>query len=348
MKASAMYQYAASVERALPGRTTLTVNVTDSRGVHDLRQRQINAPLPGTVTDSNSLGIKPYPGLGNLYLYESSGIYKELQVITSANTRVNSHVALNGYWAWTDYHTNTNGFPMNQYDTSLDWGPAGIPSNRFFLIGTVGLPWGWTASPSFSASTADRFNITAGKDLNNDGVNNDRPAFAPAGATCGVNGIVCTPYGSFNTQPGPGYTPIPVNFGKGYSRWDTDVRFSRSWGWGENRNVAAATGGGGRGPGGPGGGGGGRGGGRGGGGGFGGGRGGGFGRVGGGSSHKYNVGLTVAITDIFNHVNLADPNSSLDSALFGQSLNAISTGQGLGRGAVTGTRRVQLTLRFTY
>lgn len=348
LKASAMYQYAASVERSLPGRTSLTVNVTDSRGVHDMRQRQINAPLPGTIdpADPNSRGILPYPGLGNLYLYESSGIYKELQVITSANTRVNSHVSLNGYWAWTDYHTNSNGFPMNEYDTSLDWGRAGIPANRFFLIGTLGLPWGWTASPSFSATTADRFNITLGQDINNDGVNNDRPALAPAGATCGGS-IVCTPYGNFNTKPGPGYIPIPVNYADGHSRWDADVRFSRTWGWGESRNVAAAMGGGG-GRGGPGGGGGGRGGGRGGGGGFGGGRGGGFGRIGGGSSHRYNVGLTVAVTDIFNHVNLSNPVASLNSQLFGESLSAVSTGQGLGRGAVTGTRRVQLTLRFTY
>jgi hypothetical protein len=130
-----------------------------------------------------------------------------------------------------------------------------------------------------------------------------------------------------------------VNYAFGYSRWNTDVRFSRTWGWGESRNVGAAMGGGGGGFG--------RGdrGGRGGG--FGRG-GGGFGRVGGGNSHRYNVGLTVAITDIFNHVNLSNPNSSLNSQLFGQSLSAVSTGQGLGRGAVTGTRRVQLTLRFTY
>jgi hypothetical protein len=346
LRASAMYQYAMSIERSLPGRTTLTVNVTDSRGVHDLRQRQINAPLPGTrdPLDPNSRGILPYPGLGNLYLYESTGLYKELQVITSANTRVNDHISLNGYWTWTDYHSNSNGFPMNEYDTSLDWGRVGVPANRFFLIGTVGLPWGWTASPVFSASTSDRFNITIGQDYNNDGVNNDRPAFAPAGATCGGS-IRCTPYGNFDIQPGANYIPIPINYGDGYSRWDADVRFSRTWGWGENRNVAAATGGGGGG--GRGGGGGGGRGGRGGGGGFGRG-GGGIGRVGGGNSHRYNVGLTVAVTDIFNHVNLSNPVASLNSALFGESLNAVSTGQGLGRGAVTGTRRVQFTLRFTY
>ena len=360
-KASAMYQSAASIERALPGRTTLTLNLTDTRGVHDMRQRQINAYLPGTFDPSNPKvpGVLPYPGFGNLYLYESSGLYKELQVITSMNTRVNSHISLNGYWAWTDYHTNVNGFPSNEYDTNQDWGRAAVPSNRFNLLGTVGLPYGWTASPTFMANTATPLNITSGFDYNGDGVTNDRPAFAPAGAACTGN-IKCTPFGNFNIAPGANFVPIPINYASGHSRWDVDMRLSRTWGWGEKRNVAAATGGGGGlggaaggaaggGRGGAGGGGG-RGG-AGGGGGFGGGaggRGGGRGTVGGTTSHRYNVGLTVAVTDIFNHVNLANPVGSLNSPFFGESLNAVSTGQGLGAGGVTGTRRVQFTLRFTY
>jgi len=370
LKASYMIQNAASIERALPGRTTLTLNLTDTRGVHDMRERQINAFTPGSyLSGSTTLkGTLPYPGQGYIYQYENSGMYKELQVITSVNTRVNSHVSLNGYWAWTDYHTNVNGLPSNQYNTSQDWGRAAVPSNRFNLIGTLGLPYGWTASPSFSASTPTPFNITSGIDYNGDGVNNDRPALAAAGSACGGN-IKCTAFGTFNIAPGANYTPIPINYANGPSRWDTDVRFSRTWGWGEKRNVAAATGGGGGmggGPGGgggaPGGGGGGRGGGgggaagggggggRGGGGGFGGGgggRGGGLGTVG-GTSHRYNVGLTVAVTDIFNHVNWAPPQGSLNSPFFGTSTNVVSMGQGLGAGGVTGTRRVQFTLRFTY
>ena len=55
LKASYMIQSAGSIERALPGRTTLTVNVTNSRGVHDMRQAQINAYLPNTYN----------PGHGN-------------------------------------------------------------------------------------------------------------------------------------------------------------------------------------------------------------------------------------------------------------------------------------------
>ena len=351
LRDSYLMQTAGSIERSLPGRTTLTINITNSRGVHDARQREINAYLPGTFNPvTKAGGIQPYGGTNYIDLYEDTGIYKETQIITSLNTRVNSHVSLNGYYAFRDYHTNTNGFPSNQYDTSVDWGRSTQPHNRINLIGTLGLPYGWTASPSFSYSSPSAFNITIGNDYNGDGVNNDRPAFAPAGASCTAANIRCTPYGNFNLAPQPGDQIIPINYGNGFSRWDADVRFTRSWGWGESRNVAAGGRGGGGGRGGPpgGGGGGARGGGGRGGGFGGGGRGGGLGTVGGGGGHRYTVGLTVAVTDLFNHVNLSNPVGNLNSSTFGESLSAVSTGQGLGGGALTGTRRVQFTLRFTY
>ena len=299
----------------------------------------------------------PFPGQSDIYLYEDSGKYKELQISTNVSTRVNSHISLTGYYTWTNYHTNVSGFPSNEYNTSLDWGRApGAATHRANIIGTVGLPLGWTASPTISMSSATPFNITTGTDLNGDRIMNDRPAFAPAGATCGGN-IKCTPWGNFNIAPGPGDTIIPINYGTGTGRFSADVRFSRTWGWGEKRNATNAPqggggggGGGGRGGGpGGGGGGGGRGGGGGGFGGGGGRGGGGFGTVG-GSGHRYNIGLTIQATNLLNHVNLSNPVGSLNSPFFGQSLSSISGGQGLGGGGstATGNRRIQFTLRFTY
>ena len=344
LRGSYMIQSAASIERSLPGRTTVTVNVTDSRGVHDMRQRQINAPLPGT-------SVLPYPDQGYIYLYEDSGIYKELQVVTSANTRVNSHISLNGFYAWSDYHSNTNGMLSDQYNAALDWGRAPVPANRVNIFGTVGLPMGWTGSPIFSYNSASRFNITSGYDFNGDGVNNDRPAFAAPGADCNAPTIKCTAFGNFNIAPGPGDRIIPINYGAGPSQWRVDLRLSRSFGWGEKKGAGGGPQGGGPGGGfggGPRGGGGGE---RGGGGprgGFGGPGGfGGFGTVG-GVAHKYTLGLTIQATNIFNHVNLANPIGSLNSPFFGESLNSVSFGQGLGGGGVTGNRRVQFTLRFNY
>jgi len=348
LKTSYMLQSAGSIERALPGRTTLTVNLTDTRGVHDSRERQINAPLPGTYNPATeSGGVLPYAGQGYIYMYEDSGLYKELQVVTSVNSRLNSHVSLNGFYVWTDYHANTNGLPSDEYNTAQDWGRVATPMNRINLFGTLGLPFGWTASPILSINSSTPFNITSGIDYNGDGVNNDRPSFAPAGAACGGN-IKCTAFGNFNIAPGAGAAIIPINYANGPDQWRVDMRLTRSWGWGERKGVSGAPQGGGGGFGGPGGGGGGGGRGPGGGGGFGGGGfGGGFGQVG-GAPHKYTLGLTVQATNIFNHVNLANPIGSLNSPFFGESLSSVSTGQGLGGGGVTGNRRVQLTLRFTY
>ena len=53
-RAPYMMQSAITVERSLPGRTTLSFNTVDSRGVHTLRTRDINAPLPGTYTGRES------------------------------------------------------------------------------------------------------------------------------------------------------------------------------------------------------------------------------------------------------------------------------------------------------
>ena len=140
LRAPYMGQLAIGVDRQLPGRTQLSLNFVNTRGVHTLRLRDINAPL----LDS---GIRPFAGTdvpnsdGDIYQYETSGIFKQTQVTVNANTRRNSHLQLQGYYVYGQAHTNANGFLMNPYDANQDWGRA--PSdvrNRAFLGGTVGLP----------------------------------------------------------------------------------------------------------------------------------------------------------------------------------------------------------------
>ena len=79
------------VERQLPLRMALTVNYVFSRGTHQLRSRNINAPLPGTydITVPGS-GVRPYgAAAGDLYLYESSGSFRQNQLIFQLNARIN-------------------------------------------------------------------------------------------------------------------------------------------------------------------------------------------------------------------------------------------------------------------
>jgi hypothetical protein len=341
-----MMQSAVSVERSLPGRTSLAVNFIDSRGVHVQRQRNINAPLPGTFnTPAAPNGILPYSGLGPIYLYEGSGIYKQTQVMTNVNSRLNSHLQLSGFYAWGKVNTNAGGFPMDQYNTSLDWGRAGYDSrHRAFISGTVGLPFKLTASPFVTMNSGAPFNITTGGNYNGNGLFNARPSFATAASN--PKAVVVTNWGTFNLSPVPGETLIPYDLGVGPAQFSVNVRLARTWGFGER---SGGAGGGMGGPGGaqmhgpPGGGGGG----------FGGGMRMPMGMGGTGSSgKKYNVTLSVNARNALNHVNLAQPSGVLTSNTFGTSTN-ISSGFGGGpfgggNAGAAGNRRIEMQLRFQF
>ncbi len=355
LRAPYMGQLAIGVDRQLPGRTQVSVNFVNTRGVHELRQRNINAPLPGTYDPPDSLGIRPYAGQDfvgsdyDIYQYETSGIFKQTQLTVNANSRVNSHFQLQGYYSYGQAHTNANGFPMNQYDTSIEWGRANFDvRHRGFIGGSVGLPLKLTVNPFVTMSSGAPFNITTGLPFNGDNIVNARPAFATcptAGAVVPSN-IRVTRFGCFNTIPGPGDTIIPVNYGDGPSNFSVNLRVSRTWGWGERAGAAAGPGGGQRG----GGGGRGFGGGRGGRGGFGGGRGG-FGGFGGGNTGKrYNITLTASARNAFNHVNLAPPSGILTGSFFGQS-TALAGGGGGGFGggnSAAGNRKIEFQVRFQF
>src|SRR5262249_43904350 len=156
-------------------------------------------------------------------------------------------------------------------------------------------------SPFISASTGRPFNITTGRDLNGDGLFNDRPAFATDPSRS-----VRTPWGDFDPNPLPGEVIIPRNYGQGPGQFSVNLRISRTFSLGAKAEATRADQSGGqsafggaRGPGGdrggrggPGGGGGYRGGGGGRGGRGGGGPGGMFGGSNGGK--KYNLSLSVS------------------------------------------------------
>ncbi|HZL56473.1 MAG TPA: TonB-dependent receptor, partial [Bryobacteraceae bacterium] len=177
-RAPYMMQSAVTLERSLPGRTTLSVNLVDSRGVHTLRTRDINAPLPGTYTGIGT-GILPYAGFGPIYQYETSGLYKQLQTTTNVNTRFNRRFSLNGYYSLNFAHSNAQGLPMNQYNDDLDYGRAQFDvRHRGYFGGTIQLPYAVQAAPFVTMQSGSPFNITDGLPFNGDGIYNARPALA--------------------------------------------------------------------------------------------------------------------------------------------------------------------------
>ena len=371
------------VERQLPKNITAFVGAYSFRISHVIRARDINAPLPGTITAATPTGIRPNPALGDINQYESSGKFRLWQAMTGFNTRLNPRISLQGTYIWSKMNNDTDGgggFPVNSYDFTGEFGRgSGDVRHRFTLVGTISAPW-WKLvfSPFIIANSGPPFNITTGRDTNLDRQYNERPSFAAAGADCANINIRCTRFGNFNLVPNPGDQIIPRNYGQAPGSLSVNMRVSRTFGFGGEANrsassqqkgqknatetakggesggmgrggptIAGGMGGGARGPGGPSGGGGGGGGpqmmGMGGGGG------------GAGGASKYTLTLSVNFQNLLNKVNLAAPVGNLSSPLFGQSIGLAGSFGGFGPGggfgggsSGAGNRRVTISARFNF
>ncbi len=363
LTAPRLMQAAIGIDRQLPRNTTLSVNYINSRGIHQLRTVNINTPLPGTYSIANpSAAIYPYAaeaGAGVLDLYESSGNFKQNQLIVNINSRISSRFTMFGYYVYGHAYTDVLGQPSNPYNFAADWGRSNYDvRHRVNINGSLLLPFGIRLSPNITANSALPFNIVEGIDQFGDSVTtNARPAFVPQGFSapaCNAPGsappsrtgapcIVSSPqYGSFVVNPLPGMTVIPANYGVGFAQVNVNMRVSRTWGFGEsvtaNNNRRPPGGGMGGGPRGAPGGGGPRGGG---------GPGGGGGFFGGGdaSGKKYTVTLGAYVINIFNTLNQGPPEGDLLSPRFGETLQLANFGRGATQSA---NRRVELTLRLSF
>jgi len=95
--APTFYQSMISIERQLPRNTTMAVTFANSHGLHVLRSRDVNAPLPGTYDPAvPGSGVYPLGPVGAVFLMESSGLYNQRQLIVNVNSRANKNFSLTG------------------------------------------------------------------------------------------------------------------------------------------------------------------------------------------------------------------------------------------------------------
>jgi hypothetical protein len=387
LQAPPVYVAGVQIEKQLPYRFTMFTGFYSVHVQHVIRARDINAPLPGSISALNPNGTRPLGNIGEVYQYESSGRFDQNQWFIGFNNRFNRSISFSANYSLSKSKNDTDGqgggmFPVNSYDLTGEYGRAGFDiRHRFSFFGSINLPWQVSLNPLVNYFSGRPFNITTGQDTNLDRQFTERPSFAPAGVDCAhpAASIICTPYGNFNRNPAPGEALIPRNFGQGPSFLGVNMRISKTWGFGSTAASRAAsqkaktqqegaqannTGrGGGRGdgmggvpriPGGEGGGGGG---GPRGGGGDGGGRGGGGGigvpGGGGAEAKRYSMQFSINFQNIFNKVNLSNPVGNLSSPSFGQSL-ALNGGfggfggGGGGGGGGAGNRRVSAQVRFNF
>jgi len=332
-------QSAVSLERQLTKVANVSVSYLNSRGVHQLISINANAPLPGTPFSN---GPRPDPNAGNIYQYNSEGIFKQNQLITNFNIRAGAKLSLFGFYSLNFANGNTSGassFPSNQYDLSADYGRSTFATrHRVFFGGTVGIPYGFRLSPFMIFTSGSPYNVTAGHDLSGDSLFNDRPAFATnASGACVLPTEAC----HYTVPTGP-YQPVPINYLTGPARFTLNLRLAKTFGFGPEKAGADKSQRGASGPAGPPGGFGGGGGPRGGGGGYGHGPGGGFDA--GSSTRRYSVTFSVNARNVFNRVNLATPIGNLTSPLFGES-NALAGGP---FSSSASNRRIELQASFSF
>jgi hypothetical protein len=347
-------QGGAGLERQLNRNATLSVTYLGSHGVHQILMRDINAPVPGTYPFGQPQdGVRPYqnfgqvPDVGNIYQFESDGIFNQNQVITNLNLRMGSKLMLFGYYTLSFANGDTSS-PMNPYDIAEDYGRAAFDiRHRVFIGGTWTVPHGFAFSPMIVLNSGAPFNITIpGVDMYGTSNFNDRPALASSGES-GSN-IYATKWGTFNAAPGPNDKLIGPNYGTGPGQFTTNLRIAKTFGFGKKpeRASSSASGGGAGGPGGPGGPGGGGRGGPGGGmrGGFGGGGGGGFFGPGMPSNSKYSLTFSANARNVFNTVNLSAPYGGLGTTYFGRS-NSLMGGF---FSSAAANRRIDLQVMFNF
>jgi hypothetical protein len=236
------------VERQLPRNITMTVGFYNIRINHVIRARDINAPLPGTITPLNQGGIRPDPTRGEINRYEASGSFNQRQFFVGFNNRLSRMITLSGNYFLSKTTNDTDGqgspslFPVNSYDLTGEFGRGTFDiRHRFTVFGTVNLPW-WkvVVNPLIVANTGPPFNITTGQDLNLDRQTNERPSFAGLNANCTLSTIRCTPFGNFNLNPLPGEQIVPRNFGHSPGAVSVNLTVSRQFAFGviHHNNVA--------------------------------------------------------------------------------------------------------------
>jgi hypothetical protein len=348
LHAPMLMQTAASVERQVTKKVNVSVSYLNSRGYNQLLTDNINSPfvlqngvrVPTSVANGGS-----YPtGIPEaLYQFQSTGIFRQNQLVVNTTIRAGAKVMLNGYYTLNFANSDASGvnsFPSNPYDQLADFGRATFDvRHRAFLGGTIALPWGLRASPFMIISSGTPYNVSLSQDLIGSTVLNQRPGLVSS-ATCattqisGTNSnIYCTQFGTFNSQPTPGEPLVPINFLTGPGHFSLNLRLAKTFNFGGKSGEGTVgrqggpPGGGGGGP---------RGGGGGGGrppGGF-----GGPGGPGGGGPNantgRYNFTISINARNMFNNVNVATPIGVLTSPRFGTS-NALG-GNGPGGGGPGG------------
>ncbi|MDX6694463.1 MAG: hypothetical protein QOF02_2066 [Blastocatellia bacterium] len=239
-----LMQGAFSVERQLPLKFVITATLLSTRGLHLLRSRNINAPLPETFApDEPGNSVRPLgDARGNVFEYESSGRFNQNQLILSLRNPASSKMSIIATYLLNKARSDTDGpdtFPVNSYDLRGEYGRSALDvRHRFSLTGVFSLKHGFSLNPFILAASGRPFNIITGRDANGDTQFTERPSFA---VNSQQPGAMTTRLGVFNSSPGPGEQLVPRNYGTSPAFFTVSLRASKTWGFGQERGSSSSS-----------------------------------------------------------------------------------------------------------
>jgi hypothetical protein len=281
LRALSVRDSALTIERQLPGKTTISGTILNVLATHMLSIVNVNTPLPGTYDPSQpTSGIRPLGNAaGNVFVYEGDGFLRENLGWVQVTNKINPKVSLTAYYSllFANGDADYGSYPTNPYNIMQDYGRSSFDRHQYFeMAGTLKGPLGLQFSPFFMAASGLPYDLEVGSDLNGDTIVNQRPTFA---TDLSRPSVVMTRFGAFDTDPMPGQTLVPRNYLTGSGMWNLNGRLGRTFGFGKASAAKA------------------------------------------GAEHRYTLNVNVDVNNVFNHVNQGAYVGNLSSPLFGQSTN---------------------------
>jgi hypothetical protein len=316
MKAPYVVDFNVSIERQFTKTLFASLSYAWTKGVHQFRARNLNAPLPLT-------NARPDPTQGNLFQTETSAQSKHQRVWLRLDRRFSQRFSLFSSYtlSWTRNDADSAfALPANNFDVRSEWARAASDRRHFvYLGGNVSLPWRLRFTPYVNIGSGLPFNVTTGQDDNRDTVINDRPANIARNSDLPAKLYALLPNRCL-TGCRAGGTPIflrdflTTNYpngvrAEGPGLFNVNLSVSKSFGFGERTSGAVASAkaaqqsgmtnkgsekmSAGRG-----------------------------GRRNEGESSRYNFTLSAQVTNLFNRVNFGQYSGVLTSPFFGRANSA--------------------------
>ncbi|MDX2029276.1 MAG: carboxypeptidase regulatory-like domain-containing protein [Blastocatellia bacterium] len=329
MKAPYVLDFNAGIERQLTKSLFASLSYTWTRGLHQFRARNINAPSPLT-------NARPDPTQGNLFQTETSAQSKHQRLWLRLDRRFNPRLSL--FSSYTLSRTNSDAdsafaLPADNQDLRLEWSRAATDRRHLLYFGgNVSLPWRLRFSPYVNIGSGLPFNITTGQDENRDTVLNDRPAGirrnAPlpaalysqlpdrcllgcrtGGAPVSLREFLTRTYPDGVRAEGPGLFNVNLSMSKSFGLGKETAKSPAPKGDKPSKDRVARPGKAKAGKG---------------------------GGTAGGEGARYGLTISAQITNLFNHVNFGQYSGVLTSPFFGRANSAQPA------------RQIELSLRFSF